>query len=357
MLRQLASAAFATGNGSTTHNNTAHLAASDRFFRRHRSLCGSQRSKTVATSNYYFFPPSHRDRNYRMEVILRADATAAPLTMPADRKRSRNHEAMKVTAAFLLRLSLTPAACAAAFESSIAPRSSSSTRRIRTSLNALALDLPGAVSAVDEFYRTAPLQSAFLTCGVKASMADAVAQRIDDDDSEGGGNQDDAIRVGVDAMGFDGEDVGQQSFSPLRNLAFILYGGLYTGCAQEIIFNEIYPRIFGASPSALTVAKEVAVDSFVVAPLLCLPIAYFTKAVVFNYSPREGLRRYAEDVRLKGLLAKYWALWIPVQTLTFTVVPEHLRIAFVAMVSFFWFIILSFTSDGSAAKTGVATEE
>ena len=30
-----------------------------------------------------------------------------------------------------------------------------------------------------------------------------------------------------------------------RNIAFVLYGGLYQGICQEIIFNEIFPIFFG----------------------------------------------------------------------------------------------------------------
>lgn len=42
---------------------------------------------------------------------------------------------------------------------------------------ALAVDMSGIVSAIDTFYRTSPLQAAFLTCGVKASCSDAISQK------------------------------------------------------------------------------------------------------------------------------------------------------------------------------------
>jgi hypothetical protein len=38
-----------------------------------------------------------------------------------------------------------------------------------------------------------------------------------------------------------------------RNSAFILYGALYQGCCQEIIFNDIYPKIFGIGTDVATV--------------------------------------------------------------------------------------------------------
>jgi protein Mpv17 len=50
-------------------------------------------------------------------------------------------------------------------------------------------------------------------------------------------------------------------------------------------------------------------------------------------------------VQQEGLLQKYWMLWVPVQTLTFGVVPQHLRIVFIAAVSFVWLMILSSISS------------
>ena len=47
------------------------------------------------------------------------------------------------------------------------------------------------------------------------------------------------------------------------------------------------------------------------------------------------------EIRHKGLLFKYWSLWMPAQFLTFSVMPEHLRILFIAVVAFFWLIFFS----------------
>lgn len=77
-------------------------------------------------------------------------------------------------------------------------------------------------SAIDNFYQTMPLTSAFLTCGVKASAADAVAQK-------------------TQAAKDRANDVDVSSFQLKRNFAFLMYGGLYQGVAQEIIFNEVFP--------------------------------------------------------------------------------------------------------------------
>ena len=239
------------------------------------------------------------------------------------------------------------------------------------------------LSAVDTFYKTMPLASAFITCGVKASLADAVAQQKAANDVA----QASAYSENDDAF-IDGE-AESVAFEKRRNFAFLLYGGLYQGMAQAIIFNDVFPILFGSGTGWQTVLSKVLCDSLVVTPFLCLPVAYVVKryelsvsdfvvvllissitfnnnlqrhlnlffcqhhlslltachimqtSVIFQYSFQEAIRRYKDDVLNNGLLVKYWSLWGPVQCLTFSVVPEHLRIVWIALVSFFWLIIFS----------------
>ena len=230
-----------------------------------------------------------------------------------------------------------------------------------------------AAAAVDNFYRTSPLESAFLTCGIKGSLADAIAQRLDHKSHHASADDDDIVEskatnnilLRSDTLSdYNEQDERQEeesttTFNPSRNLAYVIYGGLYTGIAQHYIYNEIFPQIFGNDPTPLTVLSEVAANALVVGPMLGLPVAYLTKALVIHPTDGnpliEGLKRYAEDVQIKGLLIKYWALWVPVQGITFAYVPEHLRITFMAFVSFFWFVILSVVSaDGEEAGVDVS---
>eukprot|EP00978_Attheya_sp_CCMP212_P002490 scaffold5097_cov52-Attheya_sp.AAC.12 len=189
-------------------------------------------------------------------------------------------------------------------------------------------DVTNTVSAISNFYETSPFLSAFLTCGAKASAADFVAQKRTDDGEEKNVSD---IAILTEKKNFEGS----------RNLAFLLYGGLYQGMAQELIYNHFFPIWFGQSTELSTVATKVTFDMLILTPFLCLPIAYFVKAIIFRYSMGEGLERYWYDVQNKGLLLKYWSLWCPVQFLTFGIIPPQFRIAFIAFVSFFWLIILS----------------
>jgi len=172
-------------------------------------------------------------------------------------------------------------------------------------------------AALGAFYESMPYTSAFVTCGLKASAADYIAQRK-------------ARTCEIDFR---------------RNKAFLLYGGFYLGIFQYFLYNKVFPFLFGTGSSFEVVSMKVFVDMLVIAPFLCMPLAYVTKSLVQGESIRKGLSKYWSEVK-NGLLLKCWRLWIPVQTLTFSVVPEHLRIMFIALVSFFWTIILSSISSG-----------
>jgi hypothetical protein len=204
-----------------------------------------------------------------------------------------------------------------------------------------AVAIEGVAETIDTFFQTKPFMSAFLTCSVKASSADMLAQ------------------LRQMAPKVNGDD--ESAIDYQRTLGFLVYGGIYQGCFQELLFGVLFPAWFGNDQSWQTVAAQVGLDAAFIAPFLCLPFAYIFKAA-FTADElsmdvvKEFLEKYVDDVKHRGLLLKYWAVWIPVQTLTFSVVPHHFRIAFIAFVSFFWTGILSSVSaaqnqDSKAAVT------
>jgi len=187
----------------------------------------------------------------------------------------------------------------------------------------------GAV--VNGFFRNFPFTAAAVVCGIKASAADLVAQRRQYKKGAQVGGEQEMEKV---------NEVPQKIDLP-RNLAYLLYGSLYQGLFQEYAYNHIYPRLFGAGSDIVSVASKVAFDMLLQTVFLTLPVAYMSKAVIYRYSFREAIRRYVDDIKHHKLLLKYYALWLPVMSFTFGVVPEHYRVAFIACVSFFWIIILS----------------
>ena len=114
-------------------------------------------------------------------------------------------------------------------------------------------------------------------------------------------------------------------------------------------------RVLAAPGAAATTRRLSGPLALAATPLLCLPVLYLVKAAVLRRPLREGLRRYVEDAR-RDLLLKYWALWTPVQCLTFGVVPPQWRVPFIALVSFFWLLVLSsISSRGHHPRPSVAS--
>jgi len=176
---------------------------------------------------------------------------------------------------------------------------------------------PDILSQLDTLWTTFPYQAGALVCGVKASAADFIAQNGEMKEKD-------------------------QIWSPSRNLSFLLYGSLYQGVCQEYIYNHLYPVWFGTSTTDyFAVFEKVALSLTFQALLLTLPTAYIMKATVMDESLSDGLRRYWTDLQENALLLKFWGIWGPTLTLTFTVIPTQYRVTFIAFISFFWLIILS----------------
>lgn len=206
-----------------------------------------------------------------------------------------------------------------------------------------------ALAEIDILWRTYPYTAAALVCGFKASMADMVAQtkELKGDDEEDCDELKATQRLTAMAATEEAEQ-HEEGFSMLlsnadwkRNAAFIAYGALYQGITQEFFFNHMYPIWFGTGTGIATVMIKVAYTLIVQTTLLTLPSLYASKALIEGYSLQEAFKQYIYDIQYQGLLQKFYILWGPMLTLTFGVIPEQYRVTFVAMVSFFWLIILS----------------
>ena len=204
-----------------------------------------------------------------------------------------------------------------------------------TSTSSSSSRLGMSLQEVSDFYATYPLQSAILTCGFKASIADSIAQF-----------KDRMKGFVVESHEHDGNnDESDHWWEARRNTAYVIYGGLFVGLMCHMEYNVLFPVMFGTENTPTTFISKVLFDNFISAPLMWLPPAYLIKAVLYDYSLGEGLEKYWRDIRDEGLLLKYWTIWVPAQTVSFSVVPDHLRVAFMASVSFFWFILFSSVSS------------
>lgn len=200
---------------------------------------------------------------------------------------------------------------------------------------------------LNEFYKTNRFKGAFLTCALKGCSADLVAQTIAAKREQ----REEEVRLLQEGR------TGLQRFNPIkrngpvsvkktfsldvrRTLVFLIYGGFYQGCVLEIVYNDILP-LLGKGTDVRTVAKKVAADMGFISPLITIPMAYLVKGLLLGNTPVDSIKNYYSDVVHEKVVLKNWMIFVPVQCLTFSVVPEHLRVSFVACVSFFWMILLS----------------
>lgn len=206
-------------------------------------------------------------------------------------------------------------------------RQQSSTKS-STQLNSL------SIATVDTFFETQPYIAAFMLCSFKASAADALAQNMAFSSSTNEASE----------AGLSPENETEMEIDLVRNLSFILYGGLYQGMGQTFLYSHLYPFLFGAEPTVHSVLAQASMENFVLAPFLCLPTVYTIKSLLQGNDVQAGLEKYWDHIFSQQILFKYWSIWFPVGCFNFGVVPEHLRVPFGAFVSFFWVCILSTVS-------------
>jgi len=140
-------------------------------------------------------------------------------------------------------------------------------------------------------------------------------------------------------------------FSVKRNVALLFYGGLYQGCGQELIYNNLFSTLFGVGRHPRIVFLKVFLDMFVIQPCVSLPLAYLIKAPIFGSTMKESIQKYLQDIQQRNLLKHCWLVWAPTQMISFTIIPTHLRISFMACISFFWIILFSSISSSSSPSS------
>ena len=196
------------------------------------------------------------------------------------------------------------------------------------------------LAGLNSFYMSYPLLSAVTTCSVKGCLADCIAQRRNNAAIEAGNDDDKSPSAKAKSS-------NKPMFSLRRNAAYILYGGGILGVLCDLMYNFVYPFLFGALDGVVHLIAIVVFDNMIAAPLLWLPPVYFVKAILYGQSLKTGVQKYSNDVKQNGLLIQYWKIWFPAQIFNFSLVPAHLRIAFMAGISFGWMIILSCISSNS----------
>jgi protein Mpv17 len=136
---------------------------------------------------------------------------------------------------------------------------------------------------------------------------------------------------------------GKKEIDWKRNFVFASFGLFYLGAFQYVQYTIWFPR-FLPGTHWTDVAKRVCFDQTINTGLWYYPLFYVVQSMVMNNAfdqqrAEEGLQRYRNNIASD--MMNCWQLWIPFQSINFSIVPIHLRVPFAAGVSFVWSCILS----------------
>jgi len=153
-------------------------------------------------------------------------------------------------------------------------------------------------------------------------------------------------------LGVSGDAVAQKcynrEFHLRRNIAFGIHGLLYIGVVQYLLWARLFPMIIRRLPRQVAryqTSTMVAMDMALHIPFLYFPVFYILKELIVNHGKlntdmlgsvyRTWRSNLWEDLGIT------WTVWGPVQCVTFSIIPMHLRVPFVSVVNFMWTCILS----------------
>ena len=148
-----------------------------------------------------------------------------------------------------------------------------------------------------------------------------------------------------------------------RSAVFVMWGAVYLGGVQYFIYSHLFPRVLFPSAAQFVtkplsarladragqadVIKQVVLDQFVHHPFVLFPCFYIVKEHV-----EQALAAPSADAvatALQKCSANWladcklcWQTWVPAFLFNFSVCPIHMRIPFVAVVSFGFTAVWSF---------------
>ena len=151
---------------------------------------------------------------------------------------------------------------------------------------------------------------------------------------------------------------GDSTYDPGRTVAFGIWSGTYCGLVLYLLYNRFYPVAFPLTTAAGVVHPHmrrhvvgmVAFDNFVSSPWFFIPSYYVVRealrefSAVLELAPARTVRTALGTYRNEfwSCMSLTWSMWVPIHFVTFGgLVPQHLRVHFTAVCSFFTLMMTS----------------
>jgi protein Mpv17 len=136
---------------------------------------------------------------------------------------------------------------------------------------------------------------------------------------------------------------------PARTATFTLFGFCYQGGFQYWMMNKLWERMFPGA-SFVPVVQKILATNLISDPVFFFPTFYTLREAMAR--PREAVTAPASTVYAalckyrKGYMLDWcntWMVWFPGHAVTYGIMPLHLRMPWVASLSFGYLCILSYT--------------
>ena len=175
-----------------------------------------------------------------------------------------------------------------------------------------------------------PVATGVWTSGLKTSAADAFAQKVLE---------------------------GREEMDWKRHATFCTFGFLYLGGFQYWLYNVKFTQWCGPITSRFghkaSAPIKTFIDQAIHHPFMYFPTFYAIKASVTGKPMSYAVDKYKSEIWTS--VKTLWTVWVPLQLINFAFVPRHLRVPYVAGVSFGWTMILS-VMQGKFDKTAEVSE-
>ena len=162
----------------------------------------------------------------------------------------------------------------------------------------------------------APFTTGFVTTGIKTTAADAFAQLMVEK---------------------------KEKMDWRRNAMFTAFGFCYLGGFQYWLYNVKFTQWCGPITSRFghkaSAPVKTFIDQAIHHPFVYFPVFYGIKASVSGKPMSYAVDKYKSEIWTS--VKTLWSVWVPLQLINFAFVPRHLRVPYVAGVSFGWTMILS----------------
>ena len=187
----------------------------------------------------------------------------------------------------------------------------------------------GLLQRVDGWLKRKPVLGSAVVMGIKAWLADLL------------------IQCAVEK---------RDSIDTQRSVLFATFGTTYQGVFQYLMYNRGF-EVWFPGRGLRNVVTKIALTNLVSDPVFFFP-AFYTMREAMGGERGAGawdtVSRALDKYRANCVTdwRNSWAIWVPAHIVTYGFCPVHLRISWMASVSFAYVMLLSFTRGSIAEDDG-----